>query len=82
MRTVVGLLCALTLFSPCLANAGPTYAIGVGESRSGTIAVEHVYVLELPAGLSDVTIALDGGGDDVDLRVYFGFAEELLFEDF
>ncbi len=82
MHHAVRLLIAIAFACAGLAVAQSTFDIGLNETRSGTIPTSHVYVLEVPPGLADLTVVVDGGRDDVDLAVYYGFGEELLFEDY
>ncbi len=65
-------------------SAEALFEIGLDESRSGVVPREelsHVYVLQLPAGVPHLTVAVDAFGDDADLAVYYGFEEEELFYD-
>ncbi|MDZ7801093.1 MAG: LCCL domain-containing protein [Trueperaceae bacterium] len=65
-------------------HAQTTFDMSLNTTRAGTIPTEqidHVYVLNLPAGGPDVHIRVDAGGDDADLAIYAGFEERELFYD-
>ena len=66
------------------AEAQPAPTIGLDTSVSGVIPteeIEHAYVLDLPAGVPAVTIAVTAFGDDADMAVYYGPDEEELYYD-
>lgn len=66
------------------AAAQTTFEIELNSSRSGVIPTEeidHIYVLNVPAGLSQLTIRVDAFGDDADMAVYFGDQQEELYYD-
>jgi hypothetical protein len=67
-----------------LAQAQTYFDIDLNSVRSGVIPTEeidHVYVLDLPAGVTVLRVFVHAGGDDADLAVYYGFREEELFYD-
>lgn len=58
--------------------------IGLDEQRSGELAadeIEHVYLLDVPAGVPRLTIALDAFGQDIDMAVWDADGDVLLYED-
>jgi len=66
------------------ALAQPNVAIDLDSTVSGVIPteeIEHAYVLDLPAGVPAVTIAVTAFGDDADMAVYYGPGEEELYYD-
>ena len=70
------------LLAGSLAAAQPTFEIGLNSSRSGVIPTaetSHIYVLNLPAGVTQLTIRVDAFGGDADIAVYYGYQEEELF---
>ena len=67
-----------------MAEAQPAPTIGLDTTVSGVIPteeIEHAYVLDLPAGVPAVTIAVTAFGDDADMAVYYGPHEEELYYD-
>jgi hypothetical protein len=79
-RLLVTAIATLAIF----AQAQTYFDIDLNSVRSGVIPTEeidHVYVLDLPAGVTVLRVLVQAGGDDADLAVYFGFQEEELFYD-
>jgi len=80
VRLLVSAIATLAVF----AQAQTYFDIDLNSVRSGVIPTEeidHVYVLDLPAGVTAFRVLVQAGGDDADLAVYFGFQEEELFYD-
>ncbi len=70
------------LLATSLAAAQPTFEIDLNSSRSGVIPAEetgHLYALNVPAGVAQLTIRVDAFGDKADIAVYYGDQEEELF---
>ena len=67
-----------------LAHAQTYFDIELNSVRSGVIPTEeidHVYVLDLPAGVTGFRVLVQAGGDDADLAVYYGSEGVELFYD-
>ena len=67
-----------------VAHAQTYFDIELDSVRSGVIPTEeidHVYVLDVPNGIAGFHIAVQAGGDDADLAVYYGPEEAELFYD-
>jgi hypothetical protein len=76
------LVAALALASLAWAVAQPTFTIALDQASSGTIGTldtTHVYLLDVPSGLSGFTVEVIGGDRDADLAVFFG--DEELYRD-
>lgn len=84
MQHLIRLALFAWLLAASLAAAQTTFDIDLNSSRSGVIPTEeidHIYVLNVPAGVTQLTIRVDAFGDDADMAVYYGHQEEELFYD-
>ena len=84
MRRSVTVLFVVLVSALALAWAQSEFRVEIDTVRTGEIPTEeidHVYVLDLPAGVPNLIVSVDAYGDDADLAVYFGPHDEELFFD-
>jgi hypothetical protein len=83
-RLVLAVAIAAAAWIGAYAAAQAVFDIELDGSRRGEIPteeIEHVYALDLPAGVANVTIWVDAYGADADLAVTFVPDGEQLFHD-